>query len=134
MQDYVDAPYTLCDVVKTNIIEARTISEIDRGVDFLQEDLTDIDCNIDTSNTLTFKIILVMGSVFVAISALISLYIDRINRKKLLSMFNNTRTHLVSQWLDCDVIFNISLHIFQLDGYGCVLCSLYRYLLFPISM
>lgn len=43
------------------------------------------DCNIDRSNTLTFKIILIMGVVFVAISALISFYINKVDRRKLLS-------------------------------------------------
>lgn len=43
------------------------------------------ECNVDRSNTLTFKIILMMGAVFVSISALISLYINKVDRKKLLS-------------------------------------------------
>ena len=44
------------------------------------------ECNVDRSNTLTFKIILMMGVVFVTISALISVYINKVDRKKLLSM------------------------------------------------
>lgn len=46
------------------------------------------DCNIDSSNTTTFKIILMMGVTFVGISAIISFYIDRIDRKLLLSEFS----------------------------------------------
>lgn len=42
------------------------------------------DCSIG-DNTITFQIILMMGIVFVSISALISLYIDKVDRKKLLS-------------------------------------------------
>lgn len=42
------------------------------------------ECNIDRSNTLTFKIILMLGIVFVIISALISFYIDKVNRRILL--------------------------------------------------
>lgn len=52
------------------------------------ESMTPIDmteCSVDRSNTLTFKIILMMGAVFVTISALISLYINKVDRKKLLS-------------------------------------------------
>lgn len=45
------------------------------------------DCNLDRSNTLSFRIILMQGVTFVLISALISLYINKIDRKKLLSMF-----------------------------------------------
>lgn len=44
------------------------------------------DCNLDRSNTLSFRIILMQGVTFVLISALISLYINKIDRKKLLSM------------------------------------------------
>lgn len=43
------------------------------------------DCNVDRTNTLTFKIILSMGVVFVIVSALISLFINKVDRKKLLS-------------------------------------------------
>lgn len=44
------------------------------------------DCNIDRSNTLSFRIILMQGVTFVLVSALISLYINKVDRKKLLSM------------------------------------------------
>lgn len=43
------------------------------------------DCSFDQSKTLTFQIILVMGAVFVSVSALISFYINKVDRKKLLS-------------------------------------------------
>lgn len=43
------------------------------------------DCSFDRSKTLTFQIILVMGAVFVSVSALISFYINKVDRKKLLS-------------------------------------------------
>lgn len=43
------------------------------------------DCAVDNSNTLPFKIILMIGVVFVTVSAVISFYIDRVDRKKLLS-------------------------------------------------
>lgn len=45
------------------------------------------DCDIDSTNTMTFKIILMMGVTFVGISAIVSFYIDRIDRKLLLSEF-----------------------------------------------
>lgn len=45
------------------------------------------DCSIDSTNTMSFKIILMMGVTFVGISAIISFYIDRIDRKLLLSEF-----------------------------------------------
>lgn len=44
------------------------------------------DCNVDRSNTLSFRIILMQGVTFVMVSALISLYINKVDRKKLLSM------------------------------------------------
>lgn len=44
------------------------------------------ECGISDGNTLTFQIILMMGIVFVIISALISFYIDKVDRKKLLGM------------------------------------------------
>lgn len=43
------------------------------------------DCVEDRSNTLSFQIILMMGVTFVTVSALISFYINRVNRKNLLS-------------------------------------------------
>lgn len=48
-------------------------------------DAVNADCAIDNSNTLPFKIILMIGIVFVTISAVVSFYIDRVDRKKLLS-------------------------------------------------
>lgn len=48
------------------------------------------DCGIDHINTLNFQIILIMGTVFVSISALISFYINKIERKKLLSKRTST--------------------------------------------
>lgn len=44
------------------------------------------DCNVDRSNTLSFRIILMQGVTFVLVSALVSLYINKVDRKKLLSM------------------------------------------------
>lgn len=44
-----------------------------------------LDCAIDNSNTLPFKIILMIGIVFVSLSAIVSFYIDKVDRKKLLS-------------------------------------------------
>lgn len=46
------------------------------------------DCIIDSTNTTTFKIVLMMGVTFVGISAIISFYINRIDRKLLLSEFS----------------------------------------------
>lgn len=48
------------------------------------------DCNIDRSNTLSFRIILMQGVTFVLVSALISLYINKVDRKKLLSMITTS--------------------------------------------
>lgn len=47
------------------------------------------ECIVDSSNTLTFKIILMMGVIFVSISAIISFYIDKVDRKVLLSKRSN---------------------------------------------
>ncbi|XP_055305410.1 synaptic vesicle glycoprotein 2A-like [Sitodiplosis mosellana] len=86
MQDYIDGSYTLCDIVGMRVLP----SSIQRGLNSSLESDDSVSsivltkCNVDRSNTLTFKIILMMGAVFVTISALISVYINKVDRKKLL--------------------------------------------------
>lgn len=63
------------------IIICRRISLIIYNDTLIEEN----DCGIDRKNTLNFQIILMMGTVFVSISALISFYINKIERKNLLS-------------------------------------------------
>lgn len=47
--------------------------------------IDDLECLFDGTETLGFKIIFFMGVTFVTISAIISFYIDKIERKLLLS-------------------------------------------------
>lgn len=75
-------------------------------------------CSVDDSNTLTFKIILMMGIVFVGISALISLYIDRVDRKKLLSEISNVLSTISKR--QNFLMMRYAFYVFQLVGYGCV--------------
>lgn len=42
-------------------------------------------CEVDNSNTLAFQIIFMMGTSFVIISAIVSYFIDKVDRKILLS-------------------------------------------------
>lgn len=88
------------------------------------------ECNVDRSNTLTFKIILMMGVVFVTISALISVYINKVDRKKLLSMILQSfailakifiLAPLIFSWMAIDLFFvfcfNIRNTTFLRDGH-----------------
>lgn len=90
-----------------------------RNESLFVDDMTDPNnCNVDDSNTLTFKIILMMGIVFVGISALISLYIDRVDRKKLLSEISNVLSTISKS--QNFLMMRYAFYVFQLVGYGCV--------------
>lgn len=111
MQDYVNLSYTLCNVVGGKIFPIKSyateyvyilcfenwdrvnfltvVLSSNRGNSTLyqlgRENVKMDLCDVDSSNTLTFKIILMMGAVFVCLSAIISFYIDKVDRKVLLS-------------------------------------------------
>lgn len=58
-----------------------------------------MDCNIDRSNTSSFQIIFLMGVTFVTVSAFISYYINKIDRKKLLSKsFDSFLSLILCEW------------------------------------
>ncbi|XP_031628421.1 synaptic vesicle glycoprotein 2C [Contarinia nasturtii] len=98
MQDYIESPYTLCNIVGSSFISAKSFN-----LSFVLNDSSaSIDRNeyscVNHSNTVTFKIILMMGVVFVSISAVVSFYINKVNRKMLLI-----------GWLLISSVFSVSI-------------------------
>lgn len=62
-------------------------------------------CDFDSTNTMAFQILLMMGVIFVVISAIVSVYIDRVDRKLLLSEFRQSHALTASFTIAVFVIF-----------------------------
>lgn len=96
MQEHVDEAVTLCQVVGNKPIAV----PLNKTLFADEED--NLNCALDNSNTLPFKIILMIGIVFVTLSATVSFYIDKVDRKKLLTA-----------WLFTSAIVSVALAYIQ---------------------